>query len=358
MDKLAHDGDQQDAVVNRLAHDGGEGDAVVDKLAHDVGKQDAVVNELADDVGKQDAVVNELADDVGKQDAVVDKPADDVGERGAVVGKLGDDGEQHDAVVDTLADDGVKEAAVVSKLAHDREMKVAGRQASARTGAAIYSACAMRFVLYNYWRSSCSFRVRIALAHKKLDYEYAVVNILNEEHATPEHQARNPMGYVPCLLVDGAPYSESVAIMELLEDLHPHPALYPQDPFERARVRALVEVVNADTQPLQNRHVLLHVSKEHEAQKTWARYFIARGLAAMEAMMAANEARGVRGDFAYGGALTAADCFLVPQVYNARRFGVELSPYPRVVRADAAARETAPVKAAWPENQKDAPKGE
>jgi len=214
----------------------------------------------------------------------------------------------------------------------------------------------MRFVLYNYWRSSSSFRVRIALAHKKIDYEYAVVNILKDEHGSAEHRARNPMGYVPCLEIDGVPFSESVALVELLEELRPEPALYPKDPFDRARVRAIVELVNADTQPLQNRAVLLHVSKDHEPQKEWSRHFIGRGLAAIEGMMAANEARGVRGDFAYGSSLTAADCYLVPQLYNARRFGMDLAAYPRILRAEAAARETDAVKASWPEAQKDAPK--
>jgi maleylacetoacetate isomerase len=125
--------------------------------------------------------------------------------------------------------------------------------------------------------------------------------------------------------------------------------------FARARVRALVEAVNADTQPLQNRHVLLHVSKDAEAQKTWGKHFVARGLEALEGLMAMNAKDGVTGRFAFGDTLTAADLFLVPQLYNARRFGVDLAPYPRVVAAEQAALETEAAQAASPEQQKDAP---
>src|SRR4051794_1051569 len=115
-----------------------------------------------------------------------------------------------------------------------------------------------KLVLYGYWRSSSTFRVRIALAAKKLPYEHAIVNLLKEEQTTDEHKARSPMGYVPCLAVDDRPLVESVAIIELLDEIFPQAPLYPQDPFSRAHVRALVEIVNAGTQPLQNRHVMMH----------------------------------------------------------------------------------------------------
>src|SRR6516225_10201834 len=114
-----------------------------------------------------------------------------------------------------------------------------------------------KLILYSYWRSSSSYRVRFALAVKGVAYEYVPVDLLKDEHSSAEHKKRNPMGYVPCLVLDGAAFTESVAIIELLEDLHPEPRLFPRHPYERARVRAMVEVVNADTQPLQNRHVLI-----------------------------------------------------------------------------------------------------
>ena len=212
-----------------------------------------------------------------------------------------------------------------------------------------------KLVLYSYWRSSSSYRVRFALAVKGLAYETAAINLLAEEQSSADHKARNPMGYVPCLVIDGAPFVESVAIIELLDALFASPPLFPRSPYAAARVRAMVEIVNADTQPLQNRHVLNHLSKEHEAQKAWSRHFIARGLAALEGLMARYANDGVKGRFMYGDTLTAADLFVVPQMYNARRFGVDLAAYPRVVAAEQAALATEAAQAALPERQPDAP---
>src|SRR3954466_11981132 len=109
-----------------------------------------------------------------------------------------------------------------------------------------------KLTLTTYWRSSCSYRARIALAYKNLAYESRFVNLLEGEQKKPENLARNPIGHVPTLTIDGASYVESVAIMELLEELYPEPALLPKKPEERARVRALVQTINAGIQPLQN----------------------------------------------------------------------------------------------------------
>jgi maleylpyruvate isomerase len=209
-------------------------------------------------------------------------------------------------------------------------------------------------VLYTYWRSSSAFRVRIALAAKGIAYRSVAVNLLHDEQKTAEHVARSPMGYVPCLLIDGKAYVESVAIVELLEELHPDPPLYPKDPFSRARVRALVEIMNAGTQPLQNLAVLKHISPDQEARVAWAKHFITRGLAAFESLMTLHEGEGTRGRYAFGDALTAADAFLVPMIYNAKRYKIDLAPYPRVARANDAALATPAVQAALPENQPDA----
>lgn len=212
-------------------------------------------------------------------------------------------------------------------------------------------------VLYTYWRSSSSYRVRLALAAKGLPYRAVPVNLLAGEQARPDHLARNPMGYVPCLEVDGKLYTESVSILELLEELHPEPPLLPRSPHARARVRALVELVNAGIQPLQNLSVLARVSSDGEVRKEWMRHFVGRGLAAFEALLARNEQEGVKGRFAYGDSLTFADCALLPQVYSARRFHVDLSAMPRVTAAADAIAATDAGRAAAPEAQADAVQG-
>lgn len=211
-------------------------------------------------------------------------------------------------------------------------------------------------VLYNYWRSSSSHRVRIALELKGLPYEYVAVDLLRGDHSTEQHLARSPTGFVPCLVVDGVPYVESVAIVELLDEWFPSPRLYPGSPHDRARVRALVEIVNSGTQPFQNRHVLLHLSQDATAQKEWAAHFVARGLESFQRAMEANARDGVAGTYAYGNEPTAADAFLVPQVIAARRFGVDLARFPRVVAAFDAASALEAVKRAAPERQPDSPK--
>jgi maleylpyruvate isomerase len=208
--------------------------------------------------------------------------------------------------------------------------------------------------LYSYWRSSSSHRVRIALALKGLAYDYVPIDLLKDEQSSDAHKARSPMGYVPCLVIDGVAYVESVAIIELLDERFPAPLLYPKDPHGRARVRALVEIVNSGIQPLQNRHVAQFVSPDTAVQSKWLTHFVGRGLGALEALIAANEREGTRGPFAHGDQPSAADVFLVPQVDSARRFHVDMAPLPRVVRAYEAAMKLPPFQIAAPENQPDA----
>ncbi|HEY1693279.1 MAG TPA: maleylacetoacetate isomerase [Polyangiaceae bacterium] len=211
-----------------------------------------------------------------------------------------------------------------------------------------------QLTLYNYWRSSSSHRVRIALGLKGLDYRYEVVNILAEEHETPAHRARSPMGYVPCLAVDGVVYVESVAIIELLEELYPAPPLYPGKPHARARIRALIEIVNSGIQPLQNRHVTQFLSTEADVQRRWLKHFVTRGLAALESAMATLETEGIVGRYAFGDSPSAADAFLVPQVDSARRFHVEVEAYPRIARAYDEAMKIEAFQKAAPARQPDA----
>jgi maleylacetoacetate isomerase len=198
--------------------------------------------------------------------------------------------------------------------------------------------------------------VRLALAVKGVPYEQVAVNLLQDEQSTEEHKARSPMGYVPCLLVEGEPFVESVAIIELLDELFPAPPLYPRHPYARAQVRALVEIINSGTQPLQNRHVLLHLSKDADAQRAWAKHFVEKGLAAYEGLITRHAKDGIKGRFSYGDELTAADLYLVPQLYNARRFGIDVAAYPRSLAAEQAVLESDAAKSAAPEAQPDAPK--
>ncbi len=211
-------------------------------------------------------------------------------------------------------------------------------------------------VLYTYWRSSSAYRVRLGLAAKGLAYRSVAVNLLEGAQRAQGHVARSPMAVVPCLEVNGEPFVESVAILELLDELHPQPPLLPKDPYARARVRALVEVVNAGTQPLQNMSVLQKLSDDPAVRKPWIQHFIAKGLGALEALMAANEAHdpGSRGRFAYGDAFTMADCYLAPQVYNAKRYAVGMDRFPRVARVADAIASTDAGRAAAPEAQADA----
>ncbi len=209
-------------------------------------------------------------------------------------------------------------------------------------------------VLYNYWRSSSSHRVRIALELKGLAYRYEAVNLRTDEQSSEAHRSRSPTGFVPCLVIDGVAYVESVAIIELLEERFPEPPLMPEAAQGRARVRALVEIVNSGIQPFQNLSVLKYVSPDPEAQRVWAQHFIAKGLAAFEASMQRDGRDGIDGPFAHGPAPTAADVFLVPQVAGALRFKVDLAPYGRVVRAFEAAMQLGAFQRAAPDRQPDA----
>jgi len=210
-----------------------------------------------------------------------------------------------------------------------------------------------RCTLYQYWRSSASWRVRWALSIKGVAFESIPVNLLTGEQSSAEHQARSPIGRVPALVLeDGRSLSESVAILEWLEETIPSPALYPRDPWQRARTRQLVEIINAAVQPLQNISVLKKLSPDSAEQRAWAAHFNELGLAAYEAQLAqiALESGG-NGPFSIGDALSAADLFLVPQLYTARRFHVDVSRFPRVLAAEQAALATPHAEAARPEHQ-------
>jgi maleylacetoacetate isomerase len=215
----------------------------------------------------------------------------------------------------------------------------------------------VRPVLYHYWRSSSSWRVRWALSIKGVEHDAVAVDLRAGEQHAPIHLARNPMGHVPALVMGDRCLGESVAIFEYLEETIPSPPLYPTDPWLRARTRQIVELVNAGVQPLQNLGVLGTHSHEPARQKLWAAAWNARGLSALETLLGVLEAeRGGPSKFCIGDTLTAADLFLVPQVYSARRFDVDVSVFPRVLAIEHAAMATPHAEAALPERQPDAPR--
>src|SRR4051794_25494203 len=193
--------------------------------------------------------------------------------------------------------------------------------------------------LYNYWRSSSSWRVRIALAWKGLSYEYRPVNLIASggEQNAPSFQALNAMTQVPLLELDdgvGPPrrLSQSMAILEYLEERFPTPPLLPPDPWRRARTRQMAEIVNSGIQPLQNLPVLHRVRDQLRCdERVWFHHFVERGLRALEGI-----AQEESGTFLIGGQPTLADVLVVPQLYNARRYQLELSHFPTLLRVEAA----------------------
>ncbi|MEA3030119.1 MAG: hypothetical protein QOJ53_1874 [Sphingomonadales bacterium] len=205
----------------------------------------------------------------------------------------------------------------------------------------------MNLVLYDYWRSSASYRVRIALNLKGAAYQRFPIDLLVSAQQRADYRARNPQGFVPMLEVDGRPITQSLAIMSWLEATMPEPPLLPGDPDGRAHVLALALVVACDIHPLNNLRVLKRLKAlgvEEAARDDWYRHWVAEGLAALEALAAPRAGRHLFGD-----SVTMADACLVPQMYNARRFEVPLDPYPILVRADAAANLLEPFAAAHPD---------
>src|SRR3954452_3646022 len=191
-------------------------------------------------------------------------------------------------------------------------------------------------VLYDYFRSSAAYRVRIALNLKGIAYERVPVNLLDGAQREADYRARNPQGLVPMLEVDGQRLTQSLAIIDYLDSTRPEPPLVPPDPADRAHVLALALSVACDIHPLNNLRVLRYLSRELDAPQPardlWYRHWVAEGLAALEALAAPRAGR-----FLFGDKPTLADICLVPQLYNARRFEVPIDAWPTLVRADAEA---------------------
>lgn len=214
--------------------------------------------------------------------------------------------------------------------------------------------------LYTYWRSSAAYRARIALNLKALPYELVPVNIApsGAEQHQPEFHALNPQRLVPVLVDGERVIRQSLAIVEYLDETYAGARLLPVTARERARVRALALMVACDIHPLNNTRVLQYLETEFGApqveRERWVRHWIETGLAALEELLAANPSTGT---FCEGDTPSMADVCLVPQVYNARRFAVDLGPFPTVRRIEEHCRALPAFDRARPENQPDAPRG-
>jgi maleylacetoacetate isomerase/maleylpyruvate isomerase len=212
----------------------------------------------------------------------------------------------------------------------------------------------MGLILHGYWRATAPYRVRIGLALKGLSYDYAPVNLLTGEQREAAYKAVNPQGLTPALdLGDGHVLTQSLAILEWLEETIPEPPLLPKDPLDRQAVRCMAGIVACDIHPLNNTRVGRKLHKlgiPNDVQLAeWIQPWIRDGFDALEPMVA-RHGRG----FAFGETPTLADCLLVPQVYSARRYEVDLTPYPAIVAADARATEHPAFQAAHPNRQPDA----
>ncbi|HYF23594.1 MAG TPA: maleylacetoacetate isomerase [Caulobacteraceae bacterium] len=208
-------------------------------------------------------------------------------------------------------------------------------------------------ILHNYWRSGTSYRTRIALNLKGVEYRQAGIDLRAGAHRSDAFRALNPQGLVPALEVDGRVLTQSPALLEWIEERWPQPLLLPRDPADRAEVRAMAAIVACDIHPLNNMRALQALKTDFGADdaatKRWAARWITAGFEALERLM---ERRG--GGWAWGDTPTLADCCLIPQVYSARRFETDLSGFPRILAVDARAAEHPAFQAAHPDRQPDA----
>ncbi|HEY3792627.1 MAG TPA: maleylacetoacetate isomerase [Bradyrhizobium sp.] len=206
--------------------------------------------------------------------------------------------------------------------------------------------------LHGYFRSSASYRVRIALNLKGLSAEHLPHHLRKGEQCAPAFLAINPQGLVPALEAEEAVLTQSLAIIEWLDETHPAPPLLPRDPLRRAKVRAFAMALACDTHPVQNLKVLARLRRlglPEEQVTEWAAWANREGLGACETLIASE-----RGPFCFGDAPTLADLCLVPQLANARRFGVDVAAYPRLLQAETAAKALKAFADAAPDRQPDA----
>ena len=210
--------------------------------------------------------------------------------------------------------------------------------------------------LYTYFRSSAAYRVRIALNLKGLKADYRYVHLVKDggQQHRPEYLAVNPQGLVPALVDNGQVLTQSLAIIEYLDETHPEPPLLPKDALGRARVRALAQIVACDIHPVNNQRILKYLEKEfgadESARNQWYRHWIIEGFNALEKLLSGNPSAG---KCCHGEQPTLADICLVPQVFNAKRFSVDLAPYPAIGRISDYCLTLKPFAEAAPEKQAD-----
>jgi maleylacetoacetate isomerase len=205
-------------------------------------------------------------------------------------------------------------------------------------------------VLYDYWRSSASFRVRIALNMLAIDYRTVPVNLLDGSHRNADYLKLNPQGLVPTLVIDGMALTQSLSIIEYLAEVRPESGLLPREPAGRQRVRALAYAVAMDIHPVCNMHVAAHLmtlTDKANAREEWMKHFIADGLRKLEVMLLDRDGR-----FCFGDAPTMADLCLVPQLYNARRWQVDIADFKRILDIDGKCAELPAFQAAHPDQVK------
>lgn len=210
--------------------------------------------------------------------------------------------------------------------------------------------------LYGYWRSSASYRVRIALALKGVEVEHIAVNLREGEQGLGEHMERNPQGYLPVLeLEDGTQLTQSLAIMDYIDATFREPDLMPRDAVKRSKILAASLMIAADIHPIQNLSVLKYIRAEHgkgdDGVKAWAAHWIAKGFTALEEI-----AQDYDTPFLMTQTPSFFECCLIPQVYNARRFGVDMDVFPKLKAIDAACNALPAFIQAAPEQQADAPR--
>lgn len=214
--------------------------------------------------------------------------------------------------------------------------------------------------LYGYFRSSTSFRVRMALALKGLDYRSISVNLLEKEHQGEAYRAVNPQGLVPSLVHQGKTLTQSMAILEYLDETFPQDAIIYGDAYSRARIRAMSQLIACDIHPMNNLNVWKGyvggvLGADEQALSQWYEHWIVKGLSAYEAMLADDNDDKKEWRFSCGDTPSMADICLLPQLYNARRFKVRLDDFPRILKIEAEMLKLEAVQQALPERQSDAP---